>query len=64
MKTTCWAIHYVHGFVKDRIDPDSPVNTILFRTRKHAESWLEDNPYWVKLKAKPVKVKVTITEVW
>lgn len=63
MRTVCWAIHYVHGFVKDRIDPDSPVNTILFRTRKHALAWLEDNPYWVKLKAQPVKVKVTITEV-
>lgn len=63
MKVICWAIHYPHGFVKDSYDPSSPVNTLLFRTRKHAISWLEDNPYWVRLKAQPVKVKVTITEV-
>lgn len=62
MKKICWAVKTVHGFVQDNYDPYQPVRTIFFRTRKHAKVWLEDNHYWVRLKAEPVKVKVTVAE--
>lgn len=63
MKKVCWAIEHRGTFVTDRRDFSQPVPTALFRTRKHALVWLEDNPYWSRLKAHPVRVKVTITEV-
>lgn len=63
MKKLCWAISHRGAFVTDRNDPHKPVATALFRTRKHALVWLEDNHYWSRLKAEPVRVKVSITEV-
>ena len=63
MKKVCWALQYQRGFVQDLSDPTQPLKTLLFRTRNHALAWLEDNPYWVKLKATPVRVKVMIEEV-
>jgi len=63
MKKLCWALQYQRGFVQDLSDPTQPLKTLLFRTRNHADAWLEDNHYWVKLKAIPVRVKVTIDEV-
>ena len=63
MKKLCWAIQWRTSLVSDPNDLSSPVRTLLFRTRLHAIAWLEDNPYWVRLKAKPVKVKVTITQL-
>lgn len=62
MKKVCWAVRTRHGFVQDNYDPFQPFRTILFRSRKHAHAWLEDNQYWVRLKAEPVKVKVTVAE--
>lgn len=59
----CWAISRNGSLVQDHSDYSRPVRTMLFRTKTHATAWLEDNPYWVKLKAKPVKIKVTITEI-
>ena len=63
MKKLCWALQYQRGFVQDLSYPIQPLKTLLFRTRNHATAWLEDNPYWVKLKATPVRVKVMIEEV-
>jgi hypothetical protein len=63
MKKVCWALQYQRGFVQDLSYPIQPLKTLLFRTRNHALAWLEDNPYWVKLKATPVRVKVMIDEV-
>jgi len=63
MKKVCWALQYQRGFVQDLSYPIQPLKTLLFRTRHHAAVWLEDNPYWVKLKATPVRVKVMIEEV-
>ena len=63
MKKLCWALQYQRGFVQDLSDPSQPLKTLLFRTRNHALVWLQDNPYWVKLKATPVRVKVMIEEV-
>jgi hypothetical protein len=63
MKKVCWALQYQRGFVQDLSYPIQPLKTLLFRTRNHALVWLEDNPYWVKLKATPVRVKVMIDEV-
>ena len=63
MKKLCWALQYQRGFVQDLSYPIQPLKTLLFRTKNHATAWLEDNPYWVKLKATPVRVKVTIEEV-
>jgi hypothetical protein len=60
MRKDCWAIAYRGKFVSERLDPSKPVHTALFRTRLHALSWLEDNQYWVRLKAVPVRVKVKI----
>ncbi len=63
MKKLCWALQYQRGFVQDLSYPIQPLKTLLFRTRNHALAWLQDNPYWVKRKATPVRVKVTIDEV-
>ena len=63
MKKECWAIEHRGRFVQEQGDPSNPVRTLLFRTRLHAIAWLEDNPYWVRLKAKPVRVRVKIEEV-
>jgi hypothetical protein len=63
MKKVCWALAYRGTFVTERRDFSQPVPTALFRTRKHALVWLEENPYWSRLKAQPVRVKVTIAEV-
>ena len=63
MRKFCWAIKVKSGFVTENRDPYQPVRTALFRTRKHALVWLEDNHYWLRMKAHPVRVKVTITEV-
>ena len=64
VKKLCWALQYRHGLVQDKYDYSKPVHTLLFRTRRHATTWLEDNPYWLKMKAQPVRVKVTISEVY
>ena len=63
MKKVCWALQCQRGFVQDLSYPIQPLKTLLFRTKNHALAWLEDNPYWVKLKATPVRVKVMIEEV-
>jgi len=63
MKKLCWALQYQRGFVQDLSDPTQPLKTLLFRTQRHAAAWLEDNPFWVRLKATPVRVKVMIEEV-
>ena len=60
MRKQCWAIESRGRLVQDHSDFSKPVRTLLFRTRLHAIYWLEDNPYWVKQKAKPVKVMASV----
>jgi hypothetical protein len=60
MRKECWAIESRGRFVQEEADFSKPVRTLLFRTRLHAIYWLEDNPYWVQQKAKPVKVRVSV----
>lgn len=63
MKKECWAIESRGRLVQEQADFSRPVRTLFFRTRLHALYWLEDNPYWVTQKAKPVKVKVTVETI-
>ena len=63
IKKLCWAIKTQRGFMKEIVDPCSPLQTALFKSRKHAQSFIEDNPYWIRLKAEVVRVKVTVTEM-
>jgi hypothetical protein len=71
MKKVCWAVGCHGKFAGDRylvgntsIAPyDKAVHTALFTKRKAAQVWIEENQHWKNLGAKPVKVKVTITEV-
>lgn len=60
MKKDCWGIQWRSNLVSDPSDYSAPVRTLLFKSRRHAEAWLEDNQYWTRLKAKPVKVRVKI----
>ena len=60
MRKDCWALESRGRFVQDASDFSQPIRTLFFRTRLHALAWLEDNPYWVNQKAKPVKVRVTV----
>lgn len=62
MKKVCWAVEWKGKLVKSSDKFGEPVQTALFRSRKHAEAWLEDNRYWARLKAHVIRVKVTITE--
>ncbi len=57
-----WALKTRHGLVRDP-HYHSPLPTLFFRTRKHAELWLSDNTYYLHLKAEPVKVNVKVTEL-
>jgi hypothetical protein len=58
---TLWVIKTRHGLVRDP-HYHSPLGTLFFKTRKHAQLWLADNTYWLNLKAQPVKVNVRVTE--
>jgi hypothetical protein len=71
MKKLCWAVGCRGKFAGDRYwvggtsipAYDKAVHTALFRKKKAAQVWIEENKHWKNLGAKPVKVKVTITEV-
>jgi len=58
---TLWAVKTQHGLVRDP-HFKTPLGTLLFKTKKHAQLWLADNTYWLNLKAKVVKVKVRLEE--
>lgn len=56
-----WALRGHRGYVRDP-NYRTPLPTLLFRTREHAEQWLQNNSYWMGLKVEPVRVLITITE--
>lgn len=56
-----WALKAPQGYVRDP-HYRTPLRTLLFRTREHAEQWLQNNSYWVGLKVEPVRVNITIAE--
>ena len=43
-----------------KIDPTNPINIALFRTKRHAKVFLEDNPI---INASPARVAVKIHKV-
>lgn len=62
-KKTAWAIktkrdNFVNRPPQQFWEAD---RTLLFRTRKHAETWLQNNNYWGP-KAEVAKVTVTVKE--
>jgi hypothetical protein len=61
-KKVLWAIQTKRGGFVTYGYYEPTFNTALFKTRKHAEMWLEDNPYWQKLNVRIVKVTVTVKE--
>lgn len=63
MKKACWAVQWKGKLVRTSDRYGDPVQTALFRTRKHAQAWLEDNRYWSRIGAFVVRVKVTIVEI-
>lgn len=63
-KTRCWAIKNNMGkFVNRSLDEKfwEADRTLLFRTRKYAQAWLNSNPYW-NGRATIVKAIVTVRE--
>ena len=63
MKKNCWAVQWKGKLASDDGKYGEPVRTALFRSRKHAQAWLEDNRYWSRLGAYVVRVRVSITEI-
>ena len=62
-KNNCWAIKIKGGKFVNRA-PDQfweADRTLLFRTRKQAQSWLSSNAFW-NPKGEVVKVTVTVKE--
>ena len=57
-----WVLKTRYGYVRDP-HYHSPLGTLFFKTRRAAEDWLTDHPYWVTLKARPVKVMLHLTEL-
>lgn len=57
-----WALKTRYGYVRDP-HYHSPLGTLFFRSRRHAELWLADNTYWLNQNARPVRVNVHITEM-
>jgi hypothetical protein len=63
-KTTCWAIKLKRGkFVCIPFDMKywEAERTMTFRTRKFAQAWLDNDPFW-KGKGDVVKVTITVRE--
>jgi len=56
-----WALKIPRGYVRDP-SYRTPLRTLLFRNREHAEEWVQNNEYWLQLKVQPVRVMVTIAE--
>ena len=57
-----WCLVKKNGaFVSNKkIDPTNPINIALFRTKRHAKVFLEDNPI---INASPARVAVKIHKV-
>ena len=61
-KKHLWAIQTKQGNYVTWGYYEYAFNTALFKTKKHADIWLEDNGYWKRLGAKVVRVTVTVKE--
>lgn len=57
-----WALKTRYGYVRDP-HYRSALGTLFFKTRRDSELWLERNPYWVALNARPVRVMVQVAEL-
>ena len=60
MRVCMWAIELPNGNYVRYEYSDYDLKTALFKTRKRAVAWLEDNPFWRSRSAKVVKVAVKI----
>jgi hypothetical protein len=58
-----WAIQTRNNTFVRHEYTDDDLKVLLFKTRKKAQAWLEDNHFWQERAAKVVKVAVRITSV-
>ena len=61
-KKHLWAIQTKRGGFVTYGYYEPTFNTALFKTKRHAEMWLEDNHYWRNLNVHIVRVTVTVKE--
>lgn len=62
-RTKAWAVKDKFGrFVQSHNDPQHPFKTFVFKTRRKANQFLLDSPYW-RHKAEPVQVTITVKEL-
>jgi hypothetical protein len=60
LRVNLWAIETRnHTFVRHTYSDDD-LKVLLFKTRKRAQAWLDDNEFWRIRSAKVVKVTVKI----
>ena len=60
MRVCMWAIEMPNGNYVRYSYSDYDMQTALFKTRKRAVSWLDDNPFWRSRSVKVVKVTIKI----
>ncbi len=60
MRKAMWAIQLARGSLVQYEYSDHDFKVALFSTKKKAEAWLEDQPFWRSRSAKVVKVAVKI----
>jgi hypothetical protein len=58
-----WAIQTRNNTFVRHEYTDDDLKVLLFKTRKKAQAWLEDNHFWQERAAKVVKVAVRIASV-
>lgn len=61
-KKHLWAIQTKRGGFVTYGYYEPTFNTALFKTKRHAEMWLEDKHYWLNLNVRIVRVTVTVKE--
>jgi len=60
MRKCLWAVRLSNGNLVHYEYSDHDLKVALFSTKKKAEAWLEDQPFWRSRSAKVVKVVVKI----
>lgn len=60
MRKSLWAVKLGNGNLVHYEYSDYDLKVALFSTKKKAEAWLEDQPFWRSRSAKVVKVTVKI----
>jgi hypothetical protein len=60
LRTKLWAIQTRNNTFVRHEYTDDDLKVLLFRTKRRAEAWLEDNEFWRIRSAKVVRVAVKI----